>query len=120
MLVLCTRCKLGEEGFLTCYQSTCGIGRVEGWDLGGHFCEGLPEQRGCQSCFLGFLRLLSLGSQWRHSMSQEPNATHPALHAVVDCQVLQVRQVGCGICRKQPGRSCEVRFSCAWLKKKAN
>ena len=66
-------------------------------------------------------------------MSQGPNSIHPYLHAVVDCQVLQVSQVGCGIRRKQLILSCkcdrnadalcqvalyEVALSCAKVKKK--
>ena len=52
-------------------------------------------------------------------MNQELNAIHPSLHAVVDCQVLQVSQVGCGIRRKQLAL-CANRdaLSCAKVKKK--
>ena len=62
-------------------------------------------------------------------MSQEPNAIHPSLHAVVDCQALQVSQVGCGIRRKQLILSCNCdknadaldydTLSCAKVKKKS-
>ena len=56
-------------------------------------------------------------------MSQELNATHPSLHAVVDCQVLQVSQAGCGICHKQPAPNLRevavYALSCAKVKKKS-